>query len=60
LAIDDTFEATVDVVEAAFEREAALMVVEGERYLDYNVVDESIEVLKFLRQARSHLLRSLE
>jgi hypothetical protein len=50
----------VDVVEAAFERDAALMVVEGERGLDCDVVEESIEVLKFLRQARSHLLRSLE
>jgi hypothetical protein len=60
LAIDDSVELTVDVVEAAFERDAALMVVEGEKGLDCDVVEESIEVLKFLRQARSLLLRSLE
>jgi hypothetical protein len=55
LAIDDSVELTVDVVEAAFERDAALMVVEGERGLDCDVVEESIEVLKFLRHARSLL-----
>jgi hypothetical protein len=57
LAIDDTVELTVDVVEAAFENNAAIMVAEGER--DIGATGSSIMALKHFRQARSILLRSL-
>jgi hypothetical protein len=58
LAINDTVEVTVDVVEDAFERDAAIMFAEGERYA--GATRESITALTNLRQARSLLLRSLE
>jgi hypothetical protein len=56
LAINDTVEVTVDVVEDAFERNAAIMFAEGERYV--GATHDSITALKNLRQARSLLLRS--
>jgi hypothetical protein len=58
LAINDTVEVTVDVVEAAFERDAAIMFAEGERYV--RTTHEPITALTNLRQARSLLLRKLE
>jgi hypothetical protein len=58
LAIDESNEVTVDVVEAAFKREADIMVAEGVR--DIGATSLSITALKNFRQARSLLLRSLE
>jgi hypothetical protein len=58
LAIDESAEVTVNVVEAAFERDAAIMVAEGER--DVGATGLAISALKNFRQARSLLLRKLE
>jgi hypothetical protein len=52
----DKIESTVDVVEAAFERDAAIMVAEGER--DVGATGMAIMALKNFRQARSLLLRN--
>jgi hypothetical protein len=59
LDIDDTVELTVDVIEAAFERNAAIMVKVGERFIGISI-RTPILGLKNLRYARSLLLRSLE
>jgi hypothetical protein len=56
LDIDESAEVTVDVVEAAFENNAAIMVAEGER--DVGATGMAIMALKNFRQARSRLLRN--
>jgi hypothetical protein len=58
LDIDDNVELKVDIVKAAFERNAAAWVAVGE--INVSVASESSMALKNLRQARSLLLRSLE
>jgi hypothetical protein len=58
LAINGAADITIDVVEAAFRRDATLIVAVGER--DAGATELSKRVVMNLRQARSILLRSLE